>query len=126
MTQNLRQISVVVKISGFCTSDDMLHNIKWHHTLFSLEYHHSHEATKLECSKEHSCCMICDTKIGKFIRAGSASKKIGHVNATSGSAVRTNSHVNESKKNQKKSHLCDFHPDQNSAHANKSLKRGDF
>ena len=76
----------------------MMRAIDWHHTLFSLYCHNSHEETKLECSEEHSCCTICGTARGKFTRTGSSSNKIGHVNATTRYAGRTNGHMNESNK----------------------------
>ena len=86
-------------MAGMIVDDCMLRTIKWHHTLFSLDYHNSHEETKLECSKEHGCYIIYDTKRGEFVRAGSASRKIGHVNATTSYAGRINRHAKKSKKN---------------------------
>ena len=126
MIQNIKQISVIIKMAGMIVDDCMLRTIEWHHTLFSLNYHNSYEETKLEYSKEHGCYIIYDTKRGKFARAGSASSKICYVNATPGCTGRINGHANESKKNQEKSYFYNFYPDKNSMHSNKALRRGDF
>ena len=68
--------------------------------------------TKIEHSKEHGFCIICDIKRGTFARAGSVTNKIGHVDAATGSTGRSNVHVNghvsESKKNQEKSYFYNF------------------
>ena len=98
MMQNLRQISTVLQTLNTHASDGMLHTIKCYGTLFSNGHHRDHEVHKVECTKEHGCCMAHNKKRGKFARAGSVCSKIGHVNATGESKVRTNGHVNESKK----------------------------
>ena len=60
MTKNLRQISVVLQMLNTFVSDDMLHTIKWHDTLFSNECHRNHEVHKVEHTKEHGCYIACD------------------------------------------------------------------
>ena len=48
MTHNLRQISVILKMTNMRVSDEMLHTINWNDYLLSNKCQRNHEVVKVE------------------------------------------------------------------------------
>ena len=125
MFDNLSRICVIIKMLNISISGSMMQTVEYHDTLINLNYHQNFVQVTVNNSLEHGCYLVYDQVRGVFVRAGSASSKLGHKDAKGQQRGRINDHIKAANTHQKKSVFYSSYPSKNYS-LNSLLRKGCF
>lgn len=127
MFTNMSRMAVILKLRGTLLDHSRLPKAGYESTLFSPRYVLNHELIQEHDAIYHGCYLVFDSKTGKFIRAGSASNKLGHQDAVRERKGRINEHIQASKKPYlSNSIFYNSYPDRHAEKIIEGLRRGYF
>lgn len=125
--KNFDRMSVLLKLLGYVQTDNRLKNAPFSGHLFNTSFLHNHELHQIGHSSYHGCYLVKDGETGDFIRAGSASNKLGHVSATGVNKGRINEHLKASMNPMaSNSRFYDAYPHEDAQKYQETLKKGTF